>query len=99
MVPSQRFRFEQYLDLLKQNNYSFTVSPFLAAKAYPSVYQSGNILSKIRAITHSYIKRYLLLFTAGQYTFIFIHREATPAGPPVVEWILAKVLRKKIIYD
>lgn len=33
------------------------------------------------------------------YDFIFIHREATPIGPPVMEWLLAKVLRRKIIYD
>jgi glycosyltransferase involved in cell wall biosynthesis len=30
---------------------------------------------------------------------VFIHREATPLGPPWLEWIIAKVLRKKIIYD
>ena len=33
------------------------------------------------------------------YDFVFIHREATPLGPPIFEWILAKVLKKKIIYD
>jgi glycosyltransferase involved in cell wall biosynthesis len=31
--------------------------------------------------------------------FVFIHRECLPIGPPVIEWIIAKVLRKKIIYD
>lgn len=62
-------------------------------------YQSGKVFSKILSITYSYIKRHLLLFTANQYAFIFIHREATPIGPPVVEWVLAKILRKKIIYD
>lgn len=30
---------------------------------------------------------------------MFIHREATPLGPPWAEWLLAKVLRKKVIYD
>ena len=34
-----------------------------------------------------------------EYDFIFIHREVTPIGPPVFEWIIAKVLKKKIIYD
>jgi glycosyltransferase involved in cell wall biosynthesis len=33
------------------------------------------------------------------YDFVFIHREAAPIGPPVFEWIIAKILRKKIIYD
>ena len=30
---------------------------------------------------------------------MFIHREVTPIGPPFFEWVIAKVLRKKIIYD
>ena len=48
---------------------------------------------------HSYVRRYLLLLRASRYDFIFIHRETTPVGPPIAEWILAKLLRKKIIYD
>jgi glycosyltransferase involved in cell wall biosynthesis len=31
--------------------------------------------------------------------FVFIHREAASIGPPVLEWIIGKILRKKIIYD
>lgn len=31
--------------------------------------------------------------------FVFIHREVMPIGPPVIEWIAARVFRKKIIYD
>lgn len=33
------------------------------------------------------------------FTLVFIHREATPLGPPWMEWMIAKVFRKKIIYD
>src|SRR5688500_1091441 len=33
------------------------------------------------------------------YDFVFIHREVSPLGPPIFEWILAKVLKKNIIYD
>jgi glycosyltransferase involved in cell wall biosynthesis len=39
------------------------------------------------------------MFKAGKYNYVFIHREAAPLGPPIFEWILAKILRKKIIYD
>ena len=30
---------------------------------------------------------------------IFIHREVAPVGPPVFEWIISKIFKKKIIYD
>lgn len=39
------------------------------------------------------------LFTLSRYDYIYIHRWATTVGPPVFEWVIAKVLRKKIIYD
>ena len=37
--------------------------------------------------------------TIGKYDFVYIHREAAPLGPPLFEWIIAKIWRKKIIYD
>jgi glycosyltransferase involved in cell wall biosynthesis len=40
-----------------------------------------------------------LLFTISNYAYIFIHREAAPIGPPIFEWIIAKIFRKRIIYD
>jgi glycosyltransferase involved in cell wall biosynthesis len=34
-----------------------------------------------------------------KFNYVFIHRETAPLGPPIFEWIIAKILRKKIIYD
>lgn len=45
------------------------------------------------------MRRKLDLFRALRNDVILIHRELTPIGPPVFEWILTKVFRKKIIYD
>ena len=41
----------------------------------------------------------MVLFDLGKFDFVFIHREAAPIGPPVFEWIISTVFRKKIIYD
>lgn len=46
-----------------------------------------------------FIKRCIILFKSNKYDYIFIHREATPIGPPIFEWLLSKVFQKKIIYD
>ncbi len=99
VAPSQRFRYEQYLSQLQDNGFSIVVSPFFTEKGYSLFYQSGNLVSKIYAITISYIKRCLLLFRVSPFDLVFIHREATPAGPPLIEYVIAKVLKKKIIYD
>jgi glycosyltransferase involved in cell wall biosynthesis len=43
--------------------------------------------------------RTAVLFSLNRYDVVFIHREALPFGPPVVEWMIAKVFKKKIVYD
>jgi glycosyltransferase involved in cell wall biosynthesis len=39
------------------------------------------------------------LFHYRHVDYVFIQREASPIGPPIFEWLYAKLLRKKIIYD
>ncbi len=99
LAPSQRFRFEQYFHHLQENGFRITVEPFFSEKAYAAFHQSRSSLSKIRAITGSFLRRVALLFEARSYDVLFIHREAAPVGPPVIEWWLARVMKKKIIYD
>lgn len=45
------------------------------------------------------IRRLWLLRNIRKYTWVFIHREAIPFGPPWYEWILVKIFKKKIVYD
>jgi len=51
------------------------------------------------AIVSGFAKRCLILFSARQYDFVFIHRETAPIGPPIIEYWLAKILGCRIIYD
>lgn len=99
IAPSQRFRFEQYLTFLQEDQYVFSVFPFLTDKDYNLIYQPGNFLLKSIGIFIAFFKRCLLMFQLKQYSIVFIHREASPIGPPIFEWIIAKILKKNIIYD
>lgn len=96
--PSQRFRFEQYLPALKQNDISYVIKPYFTLKGRKALY-SNNLTKKVSVVMYGYIKRILLLFTMPMYDYVFIHREAAPVGPPIFPWIIAKMMRKKIIYD
>ncbi|MCG3166651.1 MAG: hypothetical protein POELPBGB_02431 [Bacteroidia bacterium] len=99
VAPSQRFRFEQYFSTLEKNNISYSAIPFLDDKVWDVLYAKGNFGHKIFAVLKGFLKRYLLLFTLRKYDYVFIHREAAPVGPPLLEWLIAKVFRKKIIFD
>ncbi|MEO7989457.1 MAG: glycosyltransferase family 4 protein [Chryseolinea sp.] len=98
--PSQRFRFEQYLEILQAKGYHFRLCSFWSVAAWRILYKSGNQLTKILALLSGFLKRvFQLLFFVPTADFVFIHREATPIGPPWFEWVTAKVFRKKIVYD
>ena len=98
-APGQRFRFEMYLDQLASNGYTYHLFPFLDEYTNRILFSRGRVLSKVLGVLLGFIKRFFLLFRLYKYAYIYIFREATPIGPPIFEWIIAKVLRKKIIYD
>ncbi len=98
-APSQRFRFEQYFNHLKQKGFVLKMAPFWNKEGWSILYQKGNALKKIGYTLIGFSKRLLLLPQIGSYDYIFIHREATPLGPPWWELIVGKIIRKKIIYD
>ena len=99
-APSQRFRVEAYFNLLREHDIDFDTQQFLDDAAWQVLYQQGSLGKKVTAVCKGYLKRLQLVLSGlSAYSHIFIHREAAPLGPPLIEWLLAKVLKKKIIYD
>jgi len=99
VAPSQRFRFEQYFDVLRKHDFEFTVASFWSAKGWSILYQRKHVWKKILLFLLGCIHRFLLLFKIHSYHIIFLHREALPLGPPVFEFIVTKILKKQIVYD
>ena len=98
--PGQRFRFEQYLDILEVSyNITPVIYPFWSKRHFSQLY-SGNIIVKIIGVVFGFFKRvFHLIKTIPKSKIVFIYREVTPIGPPIFEWVLAKIFFKKIIYD
>ena len=98
-APSQRFRFEQYLDALLAAGHTYHLAPFISVATWDILYQPGRAGAKALGILGGFVRRLVLLFRVPRYDFVFVHREAAPVGPPVFEWIISKMLGKKLIYD
>lgn len=98
-APSQRFRFEQYFTFLKKNGHLWVLKSFLNSQNGKTFYKSGNFLSKLGALITGFFNRWITLWKIPAFDFVFVHREAAPIGPPIFEWIISKVLQKRIIYD
>jgi glycosyltransferase involved in cell wall biosynthesis len=97
--PSQRYRMEQYFGYLREKNIQFDYKPFIDKKTWKIIFRHGHIIQKIWGTIKGLLKRWLLMFQIGKYDFVYIHRETVLLGPPVFEWIIAKIYKKKIIYD
>ncbi|MCS6821371.1 MAG: glycosyltransferase family 4 protein [Microscillaceae bacterium] len=98
-APSQRFRFEQYLHFLKEKNITYQTQGFLDEKTWQILYKKGHISQKLFGILRGFLRRFFILLRMYQYDFIFIHREASPILYPFFELIIAKIFKKKIIFD
>ncbi len=98
-APSQRFRFEQYFNALTQNGHSYETSPFLTLKAWNILYKHGHTFEKIVALFRGYLQRLIDLSRIGNFDIVFIHREASPFGPPWFEWLVIKLFGKYTVYD
>lgn len=98
-APSQRFRFEQYFDFLEANDFEVEIYPFINQSTWKTLYGEGKVFKKAWGILMSFVRRFALLSKLHKADFIFIHREAAHIGPPIFEWIIAKVLRRKYVYD
>ncbi len=97
--PSQRFRFEQYFDLLKERGVHISIHPFWDRTTWKILYNRGNIPQKVIGMLSGFWRRLLLLFSVRRADLVFIHREATPIGPPFIEFVVARILKRRIIYD
>jgi glycosyltransferase involved in cell wall biosynthesis len=98
-APSQRFRFEQYLKILVSRGYVYDIQSFYDSHSWQLFFRSGNIIYKAFALVKGYCRRFILILNIKKYDYVFIHREAAPLGPPVFEWLITRVFKKKVIYD
>lgn len=98
-APSQRFRFEQYLEILEKNGIDYDLKPYMSTRTWAMYYKPGRFFRKILGLKMGYLRRWGTLFRIRRYDLVFIHREAVPVGPPIIEWLITKVFGKKMIYD
>lgn len=90
---------ELFEPVLKEKNIPYRLLHFFDNRTWQVLYDKGNYWRKFFGVFRGFMRRIAHLFISVKADYIFILREATPTGPPVFEWLLSKVFRKKIIYD
>ncbi len=96
--PSQRFRFEQYMDFLSQNGFEGELSYLIEAEDDKKFYSPGNYFFKLKVFLKSLKKRKRNIKDIDQYDIVFIQREAFMTGSIKFETAFAKS-KAKVIFD
>lgn len=97
-AAAQRLKYEQYLPLLENEGYSFTISNFQTPRLWTIIHKPGKIFEKMFWFGIGYIKRSWDLIRAPFYDAVFVTIWATPIGPPLYENLL-RIVQPRIIYD
>lgn len=95
--PGQRFRFEQYIDYLSTEGYTFDWDILLNEKD-DSVFYSGNIFNKSILFLKLILIRIKTINKVSNYDVIFIFREAFIIGGAFFEQQIAK-RNSNIVFD
>jgi glycosyltransferase involved in cell wall biosynthesis len=95
--PSQRYRFEQYLEYFKSQGFDWELSEIITEKDDAVFYKPGNYVKKAFIILKSFKIRFKDLLRAKRYDVVFIQREALLIGSSFFEKQLSK--RSNVIFD
>lgn len=98
-APSQRFRFEQYFTYLEKNGFEIHYHSFHTLGSWKRLYSQGKFLQKTIDLAYNFSRRWILMVRLIPAKHLFIHREVAHIGPPLFEWLLSKIWRKKYHLD
>ena len=97
-APGQRLKFEQYYERFRSAGHVVVHDAFYSSTAYRRLRRAG-VGGKALILAWGCLKRLASLWRAWRSDVVYVCLEAIPVGPPLVEGIIARVLRKPLVYD
>lgn len=97
-AAAQRLKYEQYLPMLEEEGYSFTISNFQSNRFWKIIHKPGRTFEKVFWVLMGYLRRTFDLLRAPFYDGVFVTIWMTPLGLPFYEQMLF-FFNKRVIYD
>jgi glycosyltransferase involved in cell wall biosynthesis len=96
-AASSRFRIAQFIEPFAARGIDLTFSPFLDAPLFASLYRPAKLLARLPRLVLRTVARLGAAFRRADV--IFVQREAMLFGPPLIEWLAARVRRRPLVLD
>jgi len=97
--PSQRFRFEQYLDFLEDKGFKCDFFYLISEKDDPIFYGRGNLINKFRILIKSIKQRWNEVKVTNSYDLIYVQRECFMLGTSFFEKSFSQNCRMIFDFD
>ena len=98
-AAASRYRVVQFVEPLAKRGIDVTFSPFLDDSLFASLYRPGEFLRRLPRLAARTLLRLGAVFRAARADVILVQREAMLFGPPVIEWLVSRLLRRPLLLD
>jgi glycosyltransferase involved in cell wall biosynthesis len=98
-AASSRYRILQFVGPLAERGIDVRFSSFLDSDLFTALYAPKRLLPRVPLLAWRTLARVAGAWRAARADVVFVQREAMLAGPPVVEWIAARLLRRPMVLD
>jgi len=94
-----RYRAEQFVEPLANRGITMTVRPFMDSNLFDSLYKQHSWPRTAAGLMKSTLLRVGDVVAASGADVVFVQREAMLFGPPAIEWLTNRMLRRPMVLD
>jgi len=98
-AAATRFRLQQFFPYLEDAGIECTLSSFLSDHEFAELYLPRDRGGKVVRLLANGALRLLGSLRARAFDVVVVQRSAMLYGPPLMEWLIAHVVRVPIVYD
>lgn len=98
-AASTRFRATQFFPYLEAHGVSCELASMMTAREFSTFYSAKGRLEKAVRLISGGVAQALRTLQARRFDVIVVQRGALIFGPPILEWIFAKVARVPLVFD
>ena len=98
-AAATRYRLQQFIDPLAARGIELTVKPFLSSDSFKRLYRHHSRVRTAVDLMSATARRLASCAMLGRADVILVQREAMILGPPIVEWLAARVFQRPMVLD
>jgi glycosyltransferase involved in cell wall biosynthesis len=98
-AASTRYRVIQFIKPLSEQGISLSVCPFLDSELQASLYNRAAWPRTAFGLMRATLRRIGAIGRAQQADVLFVQREAMIFGPPMIEWLATRILKRPMVLD